>query len=189
MVHHRPLALSLFLASLVLAFPCLAAAQATVYFRVEITASAGSAPQVDVKPFEPEGWSLGDRAAMREMWSSFSGRMTTVAERCEMPIAVEIDAGSFRGRLVAGTLDGLHPGTRARFQSLVAALTAICGRGALERGAVQQRVRAVRFGWTSAPTDQIRLEGTTLVLRTNGDMSGPGHLDYGPFLQWLEQNL
>lgn len=184
----RRLSLSLVLASLALASA--ASAQISAYFRVEIGAPVGgAAPVVTVQPFAAPAYSLSDRTAIQHMWEGMEFQLTPVARECAMPLGVEIDAGSFAGRLVAGTDDGLHPGTRSRYRDLARALTAVCHRGDMERGAVQGRIRSVRFAFTDGAADQVTLEGGTLVFRTNGDMSGSGHLGYAQMIDWITGHL
>ncbi|MGE0784311.1 MAG: hypothetical protein AB7S26_01385 [Sandaracinaceae bacterium] len=187
--HRRLLSAVLVIAALALASA--AAAQVSVLFRVRIPAPPNptTAPVAVVQPFNPPSWSLRDRAAIQAMWELMQSDLTSMARECRMPVGVEIDAQSFAGRLVVGTQDGLHPGTRSRFNDLNRALVAMCHRGDMERGAMQQRVHGVRYGFTDASTDSIAIEGDTLVFRTNGDLVGDGHITYGGFLSWLEGAL
>ncbi len=169
--------------------PHLAEAQPNIYFRVEISVPVASgAPEVRALPFTGT-WSLAEREAIQNMSEHIQWDMSSAVRECQMPIAVEIDVHSFHGHLVAGTADGLFPGARGRFNSLVRALTAICHRGDMERGAVQQRIRAVRFGWTDSTTDAMNLQGDTVVYETNGDLVGPTHMDYSPFINWFASSL
>jgi hypothetical protein len=183
----RKLILSVFALSLAFSFADDAEAQPSVYFRVEVSIGGGE-PTVEVQPFEGR-MSLAERAALQAMWDTLASHMTTVARQCAMPVIIEIDAESFRGNMVAGTEDGLHPGARGRFTSLVRALSAVCGRGSMEQGAVQSSVRTVRFGFTTSAADEIALTRGTLLYRTNGDLTGQGHMDYSPFIDWIMARL
>jgi len=162
----------------------------SVYLRVEISApSGGNAPVADLKPFQPRGMSLADRTALQEMWSGMEGQLMPVARECQMPVEVAIDASSFQGQLVRGTMDGLHPGTRSRFHDVARALTAVCRRGDMQRSAVQGAIRGLRFGFTQAPNDTLALQGNTLVFTTNGDLTGRSHLGYADMINRIMEML
>ena len=164
--------------SLLVALGSLAYAQ-SVYLRVEISAPRGNAaPVADLKPFQAPAMSLAERTAIQQMWTGMESQVIPIARDCQMAIEVSIDATSFRGHLVSGTDDGLHPGTRARFRDVARALTAVCNRGDAQRSAVQSSVRGIRFGFTTASEDTLALQGGTLVFQTNGDLSNTGHLGY-----------
>lgn len=167
-----------------------AAAQAMVYFHVEIGAPNGSAPpSVVVRPPTAPSVSLADRTTLQAMWNGMAFQMTPIARECAMPVAVEIDASSFAGRFVPGTDDGLQPGTRSRFRDFARAVTAVCHRGATEQAAVRGRVRTIRFGFTESATDRAARQGDTLVFYTNGDMGGASHLGYARMIDAITHML
>ncbi len=160
-------------------------------FEVQITApTAGSTEVVvEVVPFNPPRWSLADRAAIEAMWEGLEFHLAPMARYCEMPMKIEIDAESFRGNLVRGTEDGLHPGTRGRFVDLARAMSAVCRRGQTEKSALRSRIHTVRVGFIDGPRDRIRIAGDTLIYQTSGDLNGDGHLGYARFIDWLMEAL
>lgn len=162
--------------------------QGGVYFRISIAAPVGqAAPSVTVQP-PPPAMPLADRTALQSMWDGMAFQVTPVARECAMPVAVAIDGGSFQGHF-ATSADGLQPGTRSRFRDFARALTAVCHRGPTEQSAVRARVRGIRFGYTNAPSDQLALQGDTLVYYTNGDMSPAGHLGYAQMIDAITHSI
>jgi len=162
--------------------------QATVYFRISISAPVGQAAPSAVVEAPPPSLPLADRTALRTMWDGMAFQVTPIARDCAMPIAVSIDAASFTGHY-ASSADGLEPGTRSRFRDLARAATAVCHRGPTEQAAMRSRVHGLRFGYTSSPTDTVAVQGDTLVIYTNGDMSGPGHLGYAQMIDKITHSI
>ena len=54
---------------------------------------------------------------------------------------------------------------------------------------MRSRIHGLRFGFTPSPSDQVAVQGDTLVIYTNGDMTGPGHLGYAQMIDVITHSI